>query len=234
MYIYMTHSYHWLTDKKTLKSGHVSRSPKLGSGAPPWPALLSPQTPISPFGLVFFKFLTSNCWGHYLKSSLLPLAKEHKDYYRNGGKLLSSRGTSRQGNISWHSDAFWRIWDCRRQKSLFGKDRKPLSEDKIPQRKWREEQESYIGTLWRKKGTAMEVRAAWEPRQPGTECEARGHCPAQHCTAQGPEAHPGQRGTASTPSLADATFSCEKKEHNDENDRSLHRHIWGLGHIRAL
>ena len=37
-----------------------------------------PSDPISPFGLVFLKFLTSNCWGHYLKSSLVPLAKEHK------------------------------------------------------------------------------------------------------------------------------------------------------------
>ena len=61
-----------------------------------------------------------------------------------------------------------------------------------------------------------------------------GSCPAPHCTAQGPEVHPGWTATASTPSLADATFSCEKKEHDDGNDRSLHRQIWGLGHIRAL
>ena len=80
----------------------------------------------------------------------------------------------------------------------------------------------------------MEVRAAWESRQPGMEWEARGQLssPTPHCP--GPEARPGWTGTASTPRLADATFSCEKKEHEDENNRSLYRQIWGLGHTHAL
>lgn len=80
----------------------------------------------------------------------------------------------------------------------------------------------------------------WKSELPGNpDSQARsgkpgGSCPAPHRTVQGPEAHPGWTGTASTPSLADATFSCEKKEHEDENNRSLHRQIWRLGHTRAL
>ena len=49
-------------------------------GAPPDPHSKpsDPNLPIwAGFLFVFFKFLTSNGWGHYLTSSLLPLAKEH-------------------------------------------------------------------------------------------------------------------------------------------------------------
>lgn len=61
-----------------------------------------------------------------------------------------------------------------------------------------------------------------------------GSCPAPHRMVQDPEARPGWTGTISTPSLADATFSWDKKEHDDKNNRSLRRQVWGLGHIHAL
>lgn len=75
-----------------------------------------PNLPIwAGFLFVFLKFLTSNCWGHYLKSSLLPLAKEHK-------RLLQERWQAAQ--LTRHLKAgkyFLALWcllkDLRLQKA---------------------------------------------------------------------------------------------------------------------
>ena len=162
-------------------------------GCPPDPHS-KPSDPILPiwagFLFVFLKFLTSNGWGHYLTSSLLPLAKEHN-------KLLQEPWQAAQ--LTRHIKAgkyFLALWcllkDLRPQmaKVLIWKSRKPLSEDKIPQRKWGKEEESYIGALRQKKGTAIEVRAAWESRQPGTEWEARGQLSSPTPHGPGPRGPP--------------------------------------------
>lgn len=94
-----------------------------------------------------------------------------------------------------------RIWGCRQQKSLLGKDRKLLSEDKIPQSKWGEEQENYTETFELKKGTVIKVRAGLGfPVAKTKRVRPQPHCPE-------PEAHLRWTETTSTPNLSNSTFS---------------------------